>query len=326
MRVIFLTGHRKSGTTMLHKLFDGHGGLLVYPIDISVLYAYFPCFNNQSDLSRALKRIELVLKKTLGKFDKQKIPGVEVNFNFDRFIDILRKHLSIEKLDDRVYVTYAIVQAWLKSLDVSEDAVVVIKETSQAIHFQEFLAVDPSVKFINLIRDPRDNYAAIKSGVDGYYSKLGEDDKASLASLINRVKMDFKSASLFGEYYQDNFISLRFEDLISAPEGSMKKLATFAGVEYHQSMLVPTVLGKLYTGNSYEGDVFQGISGKNVGRWRERISDFEAKVIEFWLRSELEDWGYPLDFDQKDSATAFAKFYDWYNCKYFYFDSFCNAG
>ena len=30
-KILFLTGHRKSGTSMLHNLFDGHEDFLVYP-------------------------------------------------------------------------------------------------------------------------------------------------------------------------------------------------------------------------------------------------------------------------------------------------------
>ena len=39
---IFLTGHRKSGTTLLKSLIDGHPDINVYPTDLTLLYAYFP--------------------------------------------------------------------------------------------------------------------------------------------------------------------------------------------------------------------------------------------------------------------------------------------
>ena len=43
-KILFLTGHRKSGTTMFSNLFDGHEDFLVYPSDICLLYAYYPFF------------------------------------------------------------------------------------------------------------------------------------------------------------------------------------------------------------------------------------------------------------------------------------------
>ena len=61
---IFICGHRKSGTTMFHNLFDGHEELLVYPSDLNLLYAYFPIYISEkySDEER-LERLDTVLFK-----------------------------------------------------------------------------------------------------------------------------------------------------------------------------------------------------------------------------------------------------------------------
>ena len=42
--LLFITGHRKSGTTMFANLFDGHKDFLVYPSDLCLLYAYYPFY------------------------------------------------------------------------------------------------------------------------------------------------------------------------------------------------------------------------------------------------------------------------------------------
>jgi len=44
--LIFICGHRKSGTTMFHNLFDGHPDLDVYPVILNILYGYFPIYTN----------------------------------------------------------------------------------------------------------------------------------------------------------------------------------------------------------------------------------------------------------------------------------------
>ena len=33
-----------------------------------------------------------------------------------------------------------------------------------------------NLKMLQIIRDPRDNYAAIKAGVSSYYKKIGENE------------------------------------------------------------------------------------------------------------------------------------------------------
>ena len=62
MKTIFITGHRKSGTTLLSNLFDGHEDFAVYPTDLSLMYAYFPYFNKSSiSYKQKIKRIKKYL-------------------------------------------------------------------------------------------------------------------------------------------------------------------------------------------------------------------------------------------------------------------------
>ena len=66
MKTLFITGHRKSGTTLLTSLFDGHDDFVVYPTDLSLMYAYFPNFNNNNYSFKVKKgRIKKILEKSL---------------------------------------------------------------------------------------------------------------------------------------------------------------------------------------------------------------------------------------------------------------------
>jgi len=68
MKTLFITGHRKSGTTMLTSLFDDHDDFAVYPTDLSLMYAYFPFFNNSKySYRRKINRIKKILKLSLQK-------------------------------------------------------------------------------------------------------------------------------------------------------------------------------------------------------------------------------------------------------------------
>ena len=66
--IIFLTGHRKSGTTLLLRLFDSHPDIDVYPTDLSLFYQYFPYYtNNYTDRQFLIKKIISILDKTINK-------------------------------------------------------------------------------------------------------------------------------------------------------------------------------------------------------------------------------------------------------------------
>ena len=319
-KIIILTGHRKSGTSMFHRLFDNYPEINLYPVDISVLYAYFPYFTGNKDYSakELRNRLKLILKTTLNS-NNSNLNENEIN----SIIYQVNKTLTDDKLKEKMAVIGAIKNAWTNINGKNNQSLpFMFKETSQSIFFQEFKKDFPSIKMVSLIRDPRDNYAALKAGVDKYYSLFGESEKSTLASLINRVRVDFHSSKLNQILYPDSFLAIRFEDLVINPENIMKKVTQFLDLPFKESLLTPTISGKPYLGNSHDGKIFNGISNQNLGQWNKRISDEEAMIIEYWLKDLMEYWGYPIKFDPISSQTAFSKYYEWYNCQYFYHDSF----
>ena len=324
MQLIIFTGHRKSGTTLLQSLFDDHKGINLYPADLSILYAYFPKFTSDLNFTKQqLKdRLNYVLTQSLirniGNSSKSKklIEG---------FISELNKSIPKFDLRSRKDVIDGIFEAWLSSqVNIKKKLPFVFKETSQSIHFNYFKNTFPNLKMLCLIRDPRDNYASIKSGIKSYYSFLGENNNTALSSVINRVKIDLKSAWINQKSYSDSFLSVRYEDLVENPEKYVKKISKFLSLDFSQTMLIPTNLGEKYLGNNFDGEKFNSISQKNVGRWRDRITQKEAKIIEFWLSDYMKLWGYKTQYDPSETQIAFSEFYDWYNSEYFYKDSFKN--
>ncbi len=65
---IFLAGHRKSGTSLLHMLFDGHPSLMAYPTDLTVMYAYYPHYTEKLKRDSELRaRLNSVLRRGLDR-------------------------------------------------------------------------------------------------------------------------------------------------------------------------------------------------------------------------------------------------------------------
>jgi len=322
MELIILTGHRKSGTTMLHSLFDQHEGINLYPVDISILYAYFPVFTNNKNLSidQLKSRLNHVIQNSL----KRNISNYhQIEELINKYLLQLNKVINHIDLRSRADVIKGIHEAWISSqFDVDRTLPFVIKETSQSIHFEYYRNRFPDLKMVCLIRDPRDNYASIKSGIDSYYSNFGEDINTTLSSVINRVQIDFRSAWINQKEFPDSFLSIRYEDLVNDPMNYMLKISNFLGLEFSESMLIPTIMGQVYKGNNFDGKKFNSISSQQVGKWKQRIAEKEAKIIEYWLADSMKLWGYEPEYRYKDSQAAFSEFYDWYNCEYFYHDSF----
>jgi len=323
-RYLFLGGHRKCGTTLLLNLLDGHSGLCAYPTDISVLYGYFPVWTASgcSDEEK-LDRLDRVVFGTLHKLRSRH--GLEDVLPVEAMREEFFDELDPTALGEIDSIIRQIIRSYRNATgqEVAEKPLVVIKETSSEIYGLELAEKFPDAQFLGLVRDPRDNLGALRAGLDKHYRKFGEQERHILASMIHRtsvgLKMMERNRKLMGE---TRVKSLLFEDLVGNCERAMADVVDFLGIGFEQTLTGPTVMGRPTTGNNYDGKVFKEVTAENISKWRERISDFEAKVIEFHLESEMNEYGYLRAFNEREQAEAAAEFYKWANYEYFFKDSF----
>ena len=323
MKYIMLTGHRKSGTSLFHSLFDGHDGINVYPVDLSVLYAFFPAWvGPEHSEEQKSERLSLVMRKSLAQVNGKRVSASIERFDSESFLEHVFDRLNPEEFNRPSQILRCVAEAYCTYAGLDKSLPFLFKETSQTVNLAGMLADGVDVTAVQLIRDPRDNYAAIKAGVSDYYHKMGESEQESLASVLNRARMDLELALLKRADGPEVLIPLRFEDLVSQPSKEMEDLMGKLNIPWSESLRKPTRLGEPYAGNSHDGMKFSAVSKANMGRWRSRITDHEACVIEAWMRHVMEQWGYELVYSDVDHARALEKFYAWYNLRYFYRDSF----
>jgi Sulfotransferase family len=311
-------GHRKSGTTLFANLLDGHPQLAVYPFDLTLLYAYFPDYlRAHTAPAERRARLQRILFTELA----QRVPAqaVDVPAMAERFFG----GLLDDALGDPGALMARLMAVFQSTTGRAQAQWGVFKETSIEIYAAEILDWFPDARFIQVLRDPRDNFAALAAGVDKHYSRLGEDHKRTLASLLNRVRIGFQMARQnSARYGEGRYRLVRFEDLTGAPEPTMRGIADFLGIDFDPCLLKPTVLGIPAGGNAFDGVATFDVSARHVDRWRERISAEDAQVIEFHLADEMAAFGYAPAFERTAQARAAAEFYKWQNYAYFYGDRF----
>lgn len=323
-RYLFLGGHRKCGTTLLLDLLDGHPACCVFPTDIAVLYGYFPVWTGADHSPEdRVARLDLVVFGTLAKIrerhrlhDRLDVEAMRAHF-FDRLDPARSDRIDVvirQVIDSYRHVTRQ---------PVDERPVTVIKETSLEIYARELAGWFPQSQFVQVVRDPRDNMGALQAGVEKRYKEIGESERHILASLIHRTGLGLRlvpvNRDILGEA---RFRTVSFEQLTREPRTEIERVCRFSGLSYAPALAAPTVMGVPTGGNNFEGEQFRTVSARNVGRWRDRTSDFAARVIEFHLGELMEAHGYPLEFTPADRAEAAAEFYKWTNYQYFYRDGF----
>jgi len=323
-RYLFLGGHRKSGTTMLLNLFDGHPRCCVYPTDIAVLYGYFPVWTREGhSTDERLARLDLVVFGTLRKIRERhglhdRLPVEAMREHFFSRLDAGRLH-EIDVVIRQIVDSYRAVTRQ----PIAERPVVVIKETSLEIYARELAGLFPGVQFVQLVRDPRDNMGALRAGAERHYRPIGESEPQILASLIHRAGLGLRLIEANRRALgKENFQTVLFERLTEDPAAVLDTMCAFTGLELSPCMPRPTVMGVSTAGNNYDGVAFRNVTARNVGRWRDRISPFEAQVIEFHLGDLMEQHGYRRELDRGECARAAAEFYKWMNYQYFFKDAF----
>jgi hypothetical protein len=321
-KILFVCGHRKSGTTMFANLFDGHPELSVFPQDATVLYAYHPRWlaDKYSDAARRAR-----LEQVVCRFFAENLNAEcsAARFDAQDFASRFRTAVPDSALRNPAAIVNALLDSYAAVAGTANRRWHVLKETSIELMAAELFEAFPNARFVQLMRDPRDNYGALKSGVDKHYARFGEDEHMTLSSLVHRARLGmlFAQANL-KRFGPERYKVVRFEDLVRDGERILRDICAFLGISFDQKLLVPTVLGQPTRGNSYEKINFSKVSDRNVGRWRERIGRDEAAIIEFQFGPLMEDFGYRREIDENARMDAAAAFYKWENDRYHYRDSF----
>jgi hypothetical protein len=156
----------------------------------------------------------------------------------------------------------------------------------------EMLGLWPEARVVCLVRDPRAVVASYRDWKRGRPDSTAPDRFRAtrsyhpvLSALLVKGAME-ASEQARRRFGTERILLLRYEELVTEPERSVRALAEWLGVDYVSSMLdVPDRYG------SY-GDVNGGISQAPLERWRSKLSPTEISVIQTCCRGTMEQAGY----------------------------------
>jgi hypothetical protein len=154
----------------------------------------------------------------------------------------------------------------------------------------ELVRLYPGAKFIFLVRDGRD--VAISHINAGWPSRCYDGDRFVWTRAL-RCREAAGKAGL-----ADRILDIRYEDLVNAPEATIRRICVFLGEDYEPAMLdhrertdmVPERERQIHT------KLDQPISSDAIGVWRAKLSAAECFVMEACLHRDLAAWGYELRF------------------------------
>ncbi|WP_045216487.1 sulfotransferase family protein [Desulfonatronovibrio magnus] len=93
---------------------------------------------------------------------------------------------------------------------------------------------------------------------------------------------------------QENLHIIRYEDLVTEPENTMREVCVKIGEEFEQEMLDVGTYGSAY------GDKGKGIFATSVGRWKTQLSKEETWIAQKICRTEMDYLGYEMAQTKKN--------------------------
>ncbi len=289
---IFILGAHKSGTTLLRNLFDGHSQMFTIPVESHFFQLKGHWVDNEyrSQKPAAHSREVLINKYTAWiqrcneTFDPLADAFARGLFDMDTFRESMTScNAQTEKEWMSLYFQSIYTSIYTKP--IKESIRIIEKSVEHAEFALNIKTMFPEAKFIHIIRNPYANLVSLrkfKSKKFGYpiLPRL-------LKTLYNNFYFMYKNESLINDYH-----IVRYEDLLTQPEDTIRSLCVFAGIEEEPILFRPTFQGTDWQGNSTTGRKYTGIYAGNLEAWKKSICPIEIDYVNRLFDYILEDYDY----------------------------------
>ncbi|HOW91125.1 MAG TPA: sulfotransferase [Anaerolineaceae bacterium] len=299
---VFILGSHKSGTSLLRNLLDGVDGFFAIPIELhffeySGLWVDYPIRRSlpvNPGFDQVKRRILTAIEKSnQGASGSGKFGGDSLVKAGKWDIQHLIAHLdqygkpAFEKKDLRGFIDVYVesVHLALRGELPPEGTRFVEKSVENAEFAALIKKLYPGAKFVHIVRNP---YAALVSirkfkPYKGKYPFLG--------TYIDALESSYYYA-MQNPLFMPDYLVVRYEDLLTDPEGTMHKVADHLDTPFTPVMLKPSAMGDEWKGNSMSGVEFQGISTYPLEAWKSEITPLEIELVNTQLPHVMREYQY----------------------------------
>jgi hypothetical protein len=289
--MVLISQVARSGGTLLKRLFDNHPQCHVYPVELAMgikpdIYEYrWPMLdlgNAPDTWLRSL--VQIHVWRWLNE-DFRYWPTDEETYPFI-FFPLLCKRIFLERVSEAAvdterdifnhYLT-AFFNAWIdnQNLYTGRKRCVVAFAPNMGLersNIEQFFKVYPDGRHISIVRDPKNWYASASRYRPNTYGDIDASLKRYWSG-STQVALDMKRTR------PDQVFLLSFEDLVLRTKVTLEQLVCKIGVNFTDSMLIPTFNGQRIKANSsFKGK--REISDAALHRYKDVLSNEEIERIE----------------------------------------------
>jgi protein-tyrosine sulfotransferase len=273
----FIIGSGRSGNTLLRRILCAHQDISIPP-ETYILGETIDLFRNYNQMPWR----DLVYF-TLSQFQfHQEFKTFDINLSplAHRLLYALPHEKSLAFILDSFYRYYA-------ELKVGGCKRWGDKTPLNTYFLNKIFSVFPEGQFIHILRD----------GVDVVYSYIQIGRYQDIASAAQRWMESVSAAQEFGRKHPDLFLEIRYEQLVSSPDKTIRRVCEFLGLSFGCHMLssqeTTNLMGDV-TVYEHHRNVMEPISISSVGKGRKSFPAKDLEKIKSLIGDQLIKLGYEL--------------------------------
>jgi hypothetical protein len=307
---IFISGLRKSGTSLTKNLLDGHPDLFVYPPNELHFFRY----SHHESLVKDKQREELNPNKLLELLSNthfiNRMSDNSKEYNKEINIDGFKSGINGKNVDTYPEVFDALFQSMAEATKIFNKDPSSVRFTSKTVLETEFFPIlrqwFSDLKFVYVLRNPYGHFSAARLSMRATDGKEGDDVSSIsdpypiIGKEIRRMVNSYYFMKKYNEMHPDQFHVLVFDELLRNPEKEIEKLCSFLDIDYRKELTNPTICKQPWGGNSWHTGDFEGISKEPLHHWKDDISGGEIKLINEYFERIFDEF----NFDQLESDKS----------------------
>lgn len=274
---IFIVGMPRSGTTLISVVLNAHS-----QVSISVDTHYFARFYRKGERRRCLSN-DRAFQKYVRFFLGSEVMD-SLGFSSEE------RHALYDRIVQAGERSHRVVLGTVLSYYATRQGKSIFGEkTPKHMHYAgPITASFPEARLILVVRDPRDVLLSLRKV------------RWERGNMLEHLRQWQQSVHYIGPYTQafgDRFTVVRYEDLLTAPEATTRRLCAFLGLPFEPDMLAYHQHGRAnidVAAEPWKVKNLQPIDPKNRMKWKTRMAPWECAVVEAAVRNEIARLGYPL--------------------------------
>lgn len=283
---VFIVSSGRSGTTLLRGILNASNQIHI-PHESDFIARAYPFYNNKQSFNeedyREIVRFFIRTSQNDGW-------GLTENY----LLSYLKEHApqTFPTVNSAIYEAY-LKQEGLENLQWG------IKTPVLIANINRILDVYPEAKIIHLVRDGRDVHLSYKK----VHLKSQSNAKFGPKGVIQSALYWIDGLRRVEEFHDSSIYELRYEDILTRSEDTLKKLCAFLDIEYDPSM------SNQYQDSNKNKDLILpehkinihakikgGVDSNNTQNYLDNMSKKDRFIFELFSTPYLHQYGYYIEF------------------------------